>query len=150
MSESKAVENRFVVAAIGEGLFGIPIERVRDVFRVERITRVPLAPPVVAGIANLRGRIVTVIDMRLRLGLSPQTNMRPMAIGIDSGNESYGLLTDRVDDVVTIGMGGIERCPPHLDPRVTAIANGVHAVGHRLLILIDPERLLDFNEEMAA
>src|SRR5437868_13987178 len=85
----------YVTAMIGGQLFGLPIARVQDVFIPERLTRVPLASSDVAGVLNLRGRIVTAIDMRSRLGLPKRdTGRPPMAIGVDLRGESYGLLID--------------------------------------------------------
>src|SRR3954466_16295133 len=85
----------YVTAMIGGELFGLPISRVQDVFMHDRLTRVPLAPPELAGVLNLRGRIVTTIDMRCRLGLPPRSDNKPsMAVGIELKGESYGLLID--------------------------------------------------------
>src|SRR5712672_4145922 len=76
--------SEFVTAMIGGQLFGLPISRVQDVFMPDRITRVPLSAPEIAGVLNLRGRIVTAIDMRRRLGLGPAGEAgKRMAIGIE-------------------------------------------------------------------
>ena len=75
----------YVTAVIGGQLFGLPILRVQDVFAPERLTKVPLAPAEIAGVLNLRGRIVTLIDMRRRLGLGQSGDDRPaMAVGVES------------------------------------------------------------------
>ena len=88
---------------IGGQLFGLPISRVQDVFIPERMTRVPLASSDVAGVLNLRGRIVTAIDMRSRLGLPKNDSGRPpMAVGVDLRGESYGLLIDAVGEVLKL------------------------------------------------
>src|SRR5215213_4356223 len=85
----------YVTVTIGGQLFGLPISRVQDVFMPDRITRVPLAAPEIAGVLNLRGRIVTAIDMRRRLGLPSRADERaPLAIGTEIRGESYGLLID--------------------------------------------------------
>jgi chemotaxis signal transduction protein len=85
----------YVTATVGGQLFGLPISRVQDVFVPERLTRVPLAPPEIAGMLNLRGRIVTAIDLRKRLSLDAEASERPrMAVGIEYLGESYGLLID--------------------------------------------------------
>ena len=74
----------YVTVMIGGQLFGLPISRVQDVFMPDRVTRVPLSAPEIAGVLNLRGRIVTAIDMRRRLGLPPRTDDKPsMAVGIE-------------------------------------------------------------------
>jgi purine-binding chemotaxis protein CheW len=75
----------YVTATVAGQLFGLPIARVQDVFVLDRLTRVPLATPEIAGVLNLRGRIVTAIDMRRRLGLAPADEARKrMAIGIST------------------------------------------------------------------
>ena len=78
-NDNVAAENliEYVTVLIGDQLFGLPISRVQDVFMPDRITRVPLAEPEIAGVLNLRGRIVTAVDMRRRLGLPPRGDDRP-------------------------------------------------------------------------
>ena len=89
---SEGAVSEYVTAVIGGQLFGLPIARVQDVFMPERLTRVPLSPAEIAGVLNLRGRIVTVVDMRARLGLSKNDDGKPpMAVGVDLRGESYGL-----------------------------------------------------------
>ena len=102
---------------IGGQLFGLPISRVQDVFVPDRLTRVPLAPPEIAGILNLRGRIVTAIDMRPRLDLGVRaTGSTPlMAIGIELKGESYGLLVDAVGEVMKLPNSACEANPANLD-----------------------------------
>src|SRR5476651_2870051 len=105
MNTEDAQQNltEYVTAMIGGQLFGLPIVRVQDVFIPERLTRVPLAPPEIAGVLNLRGRIVTLIDMRVRLGLEARRDDTPsMAIGVESRGESYGLLIDSVGEVLKL------------------------------------------------
>ena len=86
-SKTQTIEGavvEYVTAMIGGQLFGLPISRVQDVFMPERLTRVPLSPGEIAGVLNLRGRIVTVIDMRARLGLPKNDDGGPpMAVGVD-------------------------------------------------------------------
>src|SRR3979490_1171660 len=92
--------SEFVTAVIGGQLFGLPISRVQDVFMPERLTRVPLSSGEIAGVLNLRGRIVTVVDMRARLGLPKNEDGRPpMAVGVDLRGEAYALLIDQVGEV---------------------------------------------------
>src|SRR3954471_10158040 len=93
----------YVTAMVGGQLFGLPIGRVQDVFLPDRLARVPLAPPEIAGLINLRGRIVTAIDLRRRLGLPPLTDgTQSMAVGIEWKGESYGLLIDAIDEVLKL------------------------------------------------
>src|SRR5216117_3011903 len=110
----------YVTVMIGQQLFGLPITRVQDVFVPDRLTRVPLAPPEVAGILNLRGRVVTAIDMRSRLDFGAREPGQPaMAIGIEFKGESYGLLVDAVGEVIQLQNSACEAKPSNLDPRLS-------------------------------
>ncbi|HEY4140367.1 MAG TPA: chemotaxis protein CheW [Pseudolabrys sp.] len=142
----------YVTATVGGQLFGLPIQRVQDVFTPERVTRVPLAPPEIAGVLNLRGRIVTLIDLRDRLGLERQDNGAPaMAIGVESGGESYGLLIDAVGEVLKLDDTGREANPINLDPRLARVSAGIHRLDGQLLMLVDVDRVLDIgNKSIAA
>src|SRR2546430_5571390 len=117
----------YVTVMIGDQLFGLPISRVQDVFMPERLTRVPLSSLEIAGVLNLRGRIVTAIDMRRRLGLPPRKDSRPrMAVGIELKGESYGLLIDSVGEVMKLADGTREPNPVNLDARLARVSAGVH------------------------
>jgi len=141
MSESTV---EYVTAMIGGQLFGLPISRVQDVFVPERLTRVPLAGPDIAGLLNLRGRIVTVIDMRCRLDLEAQARVgRQMAVGVEHRSESYGLLIDEIGEVLKLQAASREDNPVNLDGRLARVSAGVHRLEGRLLVILDVERVLD-------
>jgi purine-binding chemotaxis protein CheW len=141
----------YVTATVGGQLFGLPIQRVQDVFTPERVTRVPLAPPEIAGVLNLRGRIVTLIDMRDRLGLERQDSDAPaMAIGVESAGESYGLLIDAVGEVLKLDDAGREANPINLDPRLARVSAGIHRLDGQLLMLVDVDRVLDIGSKSIA
>ncbi len=107
----------YVTAVIGGQLFGLPISRGQDVFMPERLTRVPLSSGEIAGVLNLRGRIVTVVDMRARLGLPKNDDGKPpMAVGVDLRGESYGLLIDQIGEVLKLRCSPSRR-PAHGRPR---------------------------------
>jgi purine-binding chemotaxis protein CheW len=139
-------ETEYVTVLIAEQLFGLPIARVHDVFMVDRLTRVPLAPPEVAGILNLRGRVVTTIDMRRRLDLPAREEKRiNMAVGIEHRGESYGLLIDSVGEVLKIPAASCEPNPVNLDPRWSRVAEGVVQLDGRLMVVLDVERVLELK-----
>jgi purine-binding chemotaxis protein CheW len=141
----------YVTVVIGEQLFGLPIARVQDVFVPERLTRVPLAPPEVAGVLNLRGRIVTAIDMRRRLNLPPRTDGRqPMAVGIDFRGESFGLLIDSVGEVMKLADAAREPDPVNLDPDLAQVSGGVHRLDDQLLLVLDVDQVLGIGESAMA
>lgn len=148
MSTEATVSNmkEYVTAMIGGQLFGLPILRVQDVFMPERLTRVPLAPPEIAGVLNLRGRIVTLIDMRGRLGLEVRGDEGPpMAIGVESRGESYGLLIDSVGEVLKLDDSVREPNPINLDPRLARVSVGIHRLDGQLLMVVDVDRVLDIG-----
>lgn len=141
----------YVTVMLGEQLFGLPISRVQDVFMLERLTRVPLSQPEIAGVLNLRGRIVTAIDMRRRLGLPKREDgKKPMAIGIESKGESYGLLIDTVGEVLKLDENNREPNPVNLDARLARVSAGVHRLDGQLLVVLDVDRVLDMGEAIAA
>ncbi|HEY0220289.1 MAG TPA: chemotaxis protein CheW [Afipia sp.] len=141
----------YVTAMIGGQLFGMPISRVQDVFMPERMTRVPLASDDVAGVLNLRGRIVTAIDMRARLGLPKSDEGRPpMAVGVDRRGESYGLLIDSIGEVLKLADDSREMNPVNLDPRMAKVAGGVHRLEGQLLVVLDVDRVLEIGPDLIA
>ena len=152
-SSSKAQDQitEFVTVMIGEHLFGLPIARVQDVFMPDRLTRVPLAPPEIAGVLNLRGRIVTTIDMRRRLGMPPREDNKPsMAVGIELKGESYGLLIDTVGEVMKLGDDTREPNPVNLDTRLARVSGGVHRLEGQLMVILDVDHVLNTSAEPMA
>ena len=153
-SKTETIEGtaaEYVTAVIGGQLFGLPISRVQDVFMPERLTRVPLSSSEIAGVLNLRGRIVTVVDMRARLGLPKADEARPpMAVGVDLRGESYGLLIDTIGDVLRLPDASREENPVNLDPRMAKLAGGVHRLDGQLMVVLDVDRILELAPEMKA
>ena len=141
----------YVTAMIDGQLFGLPIVRVQDVFIPERLTRVPLAPPEIVGVLNLRGRIVTLIDLRRRFGLRERKEGEDvMAIGVESRGESYGLLIDRVGEVVELEGVAREPNPVNLDQRLAQMSSGIYRLDDQLLIVVDVDRVLDIGSKAIA
>jgi purine-binding chemotaxis protein CheW len=132
-------------------LFGLPIERVQDVFKPARMTRVPMAGLEIAGVLNLRGRIVTVINLGKRLDLASQVDATAaMAIGIESGSESFGLLVDAVGEVLKLSESDREATPINLERKLSRVAAGVFRLDGQLLVVLDVDRVLDLGAEPAA
>jgi purine-binding chemotaxis protein CheW len=152
-NDNTAVEQQieYVTVFIGGQLFGLPISRVQDVFMPDRLTRVPLAPPEIAGVLNLRGRIVTTVDMRRRLGLPPRDDNKPsMAVGIELKGESYGLLIDMVGEVMKLGETMLEPNPVNLDPRLARVSAGIHRLDGQLMVVLDVDHVLNGSAETLA
>jgi purine-binding chemotaxis protein CheW len=141
----------YVTVMCGGQMFGLPIARVQDVFKPERLTRVPLAPPEIAGLINLRGRVVTAIDMRCCLGLPPLANgQAAMAVGIEFRAESFGLLIDAVGEVLRLCDEDRETNPINLDPSLARVAAGVYRLDGSLLVELDVDRVLEAGSERLA
>jgi purine-binding chemotaxis protein CheW len=150
-SDTADLMTEYVTVTIGDHLFGLPIFRVQDVFVPDRLTRVPLAPPEVAGILNLRGRVVTAIDMRSRLDLGVRDKSAPvMAIGIELKGESYGLLVDSVGEVMALRNDACESKPANLDPRLSRVAAGIYRLEGQLMIVLDVDRVLEIRNGAVA
>jgi purine-binding chemotaxis protein CheW len=147
---NEAKTAHYVTLTIAGQLFGLPIERVQDVFKPSRITRVPLAGAEIAGVLNLRGRIVTTIDMRRRLDLHGHDDgSARMAVGIDVRGESFGLLVDRIGEVLKLPDSAREANPINLDRRLARVSSGVFQLDGKLMVILDVDRVLDVGVAVA-
>jgi purine-binding chemotaxis protein CheW len=145
--ESRALDEsrEYVTFEISGRLFGAEVKELHDVFTLQGLTPVPLARHDLAGLINLRGRIVTVIDGRKRLGLcdgSPR-EQAPMAIGIERDGESYGLVIDAVGEVLRLADEQFEPTPGNLDENWRDVALGVFRLKDGLLVALDIAKMLD-------
>jgi purine-binding chemotaxis protein CheW len=141
----------FVTFVIDGQLFGIPVLGVQDVLSAHKITRIPLAPPEIAGSLNLRGRIVTAFDVRRRLGLAPwQKGGGSMSIVVEHDNELYSLLVDSVGEVLALAVSDYEKNPPTLAPRIREYSSGIYRLDDKLLVVLDVETLLKYDRVKAA
>jgi purine-binding chemotaxis protein CheW len=136
----------FVSVTVAGQLFGIPVLQVQDVLGPQRITRIPLAPAEVAGSLNLRGRIVTAIDLRTRLRLPPLPEGKSgMSVVVDYGGELYSIMVDSVGEVLSLNAVNAERNPATLDPIWRDVSGGIYRLDKSLLIVLDVARVLDFS-----
>ena len=141
----------FVSFTIAGQLFGIPVLKVQDVLASYKITRIPLAPAEIMGQLNLRGRVVTAIDIRRRIGLSPRENDdKGMSIVVENENELYSLVVDGVGEVLSLGAATFEASPPTLDPQFRDYASGIYRLDDGLLVVLDVSRLLNYGSATAA
>ena len=141
----------FVTFTVAGQMFGLPIGRVQDVFKPSRITRVPLAGAEIAGVLNLRGRIVTAIDMRRRLEVNRREDGGScMAIGIEVKGESFGLLVDAIGEVLKLPDGEREPNPINLGGKLANLSDGIYRLEGQLLVVLDIDRVLDLRGLQAA
>jgi purine-binding chemotaxis protein CheW len=140
-----------VSVVVADHAFGIPVEHVRDVLLPRRLTRIPLAPPEVAGMLNLRGRIVVALDLRRRLGFAPApTEMRQMCVVVEHEGELYSLLVDAVGEVLCPEASSFEANPSTLDPVWRDVSAGIYRLQGTLLVLLDVARTLALRPASAA
>ncbi|MBV9076904.1 MAG: chemotaxis protein CheW [Methylobacteriaceae bacterium] len=131
-----------VTMSVAGQRFGIPIERVRDVFTITEMTPVPLSRPDVAGLLNMRGRIVTAIDLRRRLGLPEAAAASARtAVGIEVEGDSFGLIVDRVDEIAAADPTLADK-PAHLGQPWASLSRAVHRRPDGILIELDVDAVL--------
>lgn len=148
---AKAETRQYVTITIDGQSFGIPVLLVHDVLGAQRITRIPLAPAEVAGSLNLRGRIVTAIDIRRRLGMRDRpADKAPMSVVVEEGGELYSLLVDAVGEVLTLAEADYERHPPTMDPQWRENSTGIYRLNGQLLVVLDVSRLLAIGSRAEA
>ena len=141
----------FVTFTIAGQLFGIPVLQIQDVLSSYQITPIPLAPPEITGSLNLRGRVVTAIDVRLRLGLSARPKeAESMSIVAENEGELYSLMVDSVGEVLALSQSEYERNPPTLDAKFRTFSDGIYRLDKQLLVVLDVNRLLDYERSDAA
>ena len=139
----------YLTFTLADQLCAVPVPCVRDVLAPQVVTRIPLATREIAGSLNLRGRIVTAIDLRRRLGLADSVEPR-MSVVTEQGGELYALLVDAVQEVLSLSSAEIERNPPTLPPPWSGYSAGVCRRPDALLVLLDVTRLLLLAPEIAA
>ena len=139
-----ARDNQFCTFLVGGMLFGLDVFCIQEVIRYQTLTAVPLAPPAVAGLINLRGQIVTAIDLRARLGLPPRrAGERPLNVVVRTGDGAVSLLVDEIGDVIEVDDDSFERPPDMLDDSARALIRGAYKLKGRLLLVLDAARTID-------
>jgi purine-binding chemotaxis protein CheW len=123
---------------VGSLYLGIDVHKVQEVMRTLEMTPVPLASPAVRGLINLRGQIVTAIDMRRRLGLPERDADRdPMNVVMRTDDGAISLLVDEIGDVIEVNESAFERVPDTLQGDARALIRGVYKLNGQLLLILD-------------
>ena len=147
MSENYKTTEDFVTFYIAGQLFGVPVLTVQDILNVQQITPIPLAPPEISGSLNLRGRIVTAVDVRKRLGLVDREQEESMSIVVGHDNDLYSLMVDSVGEVLAVNSFSFEKNPPTLDQRFRDYSAGIYRLDGTLLVVLDVNRFLDYGQQ---
>lgn len=149
--EATGRTRNFVTIMLGNQLCGIDVLNVQDVLVPQKVTPVPLASPEVSGLLNLRGRIVTAIDLRRRLGLDERaSHEKNMSVVVENKGELYGLTVDSVGEVLRLPLEAFERNPATLDPQWRRFSEGVYRLDKGLLVVLNEDGLLDYSNKVAA
>lgn len=135
--------DEFLTFHLAEQLFGVSVLQVNDVLGPQRITRMPLAPPSISGVMNLRGKIVTAVDVRCCLNQKPRDDGGAgMSVVVEENGELFSLIIDAVRDVLSIDRSQLEAVPATLDPAWQSVASNIHKLPDSLLVILDVQQLL--------
>jgi purine-binding chemotaxis protein CheW len=142
-----ATQRRCFTVIDGGEMFGLPVESVQTIFRIEGVTPVPLGPAEVEGLVNLRGRIVTAVSLKRRLSKTPtQSAPGALAIGIEHNGENFALIVDEVGDVMTCEENAQIAPPPHIDQMRARLTRDYYRLEGRILPILDMDAIFDFAE----
>ncbi|MDD5348812.1 MAG: chemotaxis protein CheW [Chthoniobacteraceae bacterium] len=142
---------QFCVFLLDGQLFGVEVSLVQEVVRHQAMTRVPLAPPVIGGLINLRGQLVTAIDVRRLLNLAPLPEGRlPMNVVLHTTDGSVSLLVDDIDNVIEVDDSAFEEPPDTVHGRTRDLIQGVYKLEDRLLLVLNTEAVLHFEKAKSA
>jgi purine-binding chemotaxis protein CheW len=145
-SELVQGSGQFSTFFVADLFFGVDVLNVQEVLRFQQMTPVPQAPGVIEGLINLRGQIVTAIDMRRRLGLPPRDGVKsPMNIVVRTTDGAVSLLVDEIGDVLDMDAATYERPPENLEPAARELIRGVYKLKGRLLLVLDAERTAELS-----
>ena len=126
--------------------FGIDVLEVQEVFRYQELTKVSLAPEDISGLINLRGQIITAINLRLRLGMEPRpADEVPMNVVVRTEDEVVSLLVDQIGDVMEVPEDFYEQAPENIQGAMRELITGVYKLKDRLLLILDTKKVVQFD-----
>jgi purine-binding chemotaxis protein CheW len=143
--------NQYCTFYVDGLFFGVEVLRVQEVIRFQEMTPVPLASNVVSGLINLRGQIVTAIDLRRRLALADRDPAElPMNVVIRTDDGAVSLLVDQIGDVLEVDADSYERPPETLNGVARQLVLGVYKLKDQLLLILDTDQTVDLLEKSAS
>jgi purine-binding chemotaxis protein CheW len=141
-----AVERQFCTFFLGDQYFGLDVLKVQEIIRFQELTRVPLAHPVVRGLINLRGQIVTAIDLRRRLEMPDRPEgLQPVNVVVQTDDGAVSLLVDEIGDVLQVDENAFERPPDTLRGTARELIQGAYKLNGRLLLALDTDRTVSLS-----
>ncbi len=143
-TEQRATSRQYVTFIVDDLFFGVDVLRVQEVLRYQEMTAVPRSDGMIEGLINLRGQIVTALDMRRRLNLAPRASGEtPMNVVLRSDGDAVSLLVDDIGDVIEVDPGGFEPPPATLEPAARDMLKGVFKLEDRLLLVLAWDQVLE-------
>jgi purine-binding chemotaxis protein CheW len=143
-----ARKEQFCTFFLKDQFFGVPVQQVQEVIRYLDMTRVPLVPPVIRGLINLRGQIVMAIDLRRRFGMEKRADSQlPMNVVVRTDDGAVSFLVDEIGDVLEADEGNFERPPETLQGEARELVRGVYKLPEGLMLVLDTERVVTGGEE---
>jgi len=145
-SPAAAASRQYATFRVGDHYLGIGVLEVQEVLKEQRLTPVPLAHPVIAGLINLRGQIVPELDVRRLLHLPPRAaEATTFSVVVRTEHGAVSLLVDEIDDVLELDASSFEHPPKNLDAMVRPLLLEVHRLEGRLLLVLDVRRTVELN-----
>jgi purine-binding chemotaxis protein CheW len=127
--------------------FGVPVQQVQEVLRYQEMTEVPLVSSVVRGLINLRGQIITAVDLRRQLGMTDRPEKhKPMNVIMRTEEGAFSLLVDEIGDVIEVEENSFEPPPDTLQGIAKGMLRGVHKLPNQLLLILDSERTAKLSD----
>jgi purine-binding chemotaxis protein CheW len=139
-------EQSYFTVFVNKEIFGLPVENTHTIFRIASVTSVPRGPTDIAGLVNLRGKIVTAVSLRRRLRMPSDAQIHDaLAIGIEHKGENFALIVDEVGDVLSLAKTMQIPIPAHFDPDRSRLTRGLYRVGKLLIPVLDIDALFAFH-----
>jgi len=139
---------QFCTFFLKDQFFGVPVQQVQEVIRYQEMTRVPLVPPVIRGLINLRGQIVMAIDLRRRMGMDDRPDSElPMNVVVRTEDGAVSFLVDEIGDVLEAEGQNFEPPPETLQGQGRDLLRGVYKLQERLMLVLDTERAVAIGDE---
>ncbi len=144
-----AIAQQFCTFFIDKQFFAVPVQQVQEVIRYQEMTRVPLVPPVIRGLINLRGQIVVAFDLRRRLGYPDRPDdQKPMNVVVRADGETVSFLVDEIGDVIEVEEDCAEHPPETLRGEMRELVQEVFKLKDHLLLVLDTERTVNGGESL--
>ncbi len=144
-----AIAQQFCTFFIDKQFFAVPVQQVQEVIRYQEMTRVPLVPPVIRGLINLRGQIVVAFDLRRRLGYPDRPDdQKPMNVVVRADGETVSFLVDEIGDVIEVEEDCAEHPPETLRAEMRELVQEVFKLKDHLLLVLDTERTVNGGESL--